>query len=73
MVFFPLLANECVWRETAQGLEPAGEIVGCDEVREVAAELVVRFILSTWPFVQGCFTLVKRCSIPFSSQTRPKM
>ncbi len=28
--------------------------------------LIVRFIRSTWPLVHGCFTLVSRCSIPFS-------
>lgn len=66
MVFFPLLANECVWRETAQGLEPAGEIVGCAEVREAAAELVVRFIVKA---LDGC--LFDRAVHSFHLAVRP--
>ena len=56
------------------GREPLGEAVGADEVGEVAAQLVVgvvverltvaslmvRFIRSTWPLVQGCLGLVRR-------------
>ena len=34
-------ADVFVGRETFQGLEPLGEVVGADEVGEVAAQLVV--------------------------------
>lgn len=43
MVLFPRLANEFIWGEPAQCLEPAGEIVSRDEIGEVLAQLVMRF------------------------------
>src|SRR5712671_7543746 len=78
----PLLADELVGREAVEGFEPSSEIVGVEEVGEVAAQLVVvvvvipfdgrlldvRFIRSTWPFVQGWFGLVSRCSMLFRQQ-----
>jgi hypothetical protein len=33
---------------------------------------MVRFIRSTWPFVQGWFGLVSRCSMAFASQIMSK-
>ena len=33
------------WRETFKGLEPLGEVVGADEVGEVAAQLVVGVVV----------------------------
>lgn len=32
-------------RETVQGLEPTGEVVGCQEVREVRSQLIVCFVV----------------------------
>ena len=37
----PLLADELVGREALEGFEPSSEIVGVEEVGEVAAQLVV--------------------------------
>ena len=76
----PALADVFVGREAFQRLEPTSEVVGCDEVGEMLSELLValvvealdsgslmvRFILSTWPLVQGCFGLVSRWSMSFS-------
>lgn len=41
--------------------------------RLTVASLMVRFIRSTCPLVQGCLILVSLCWMPFSSQTRSKM
>jgi hypothetical protein len=75
--FCPSLADKLVGCETLEGLEPASEVVGADEVGEMGFELLVavivvaldsgslmvRFMRSTWPLVQGCLTLVRRCSL----------
>src|ERR1700676_1350841 len=47
----PGLPDVFVWREAFQGLEPACEVVGDDEVGQVASELVVRLIVIA---VDGC-------------------
>ena len=78
----PRFADGFVRSEPFEGLEPATEVVGGDEVAEVLPELVmavvmvaldgratmVRFIRSTWPLVQGCLGLVSRCSMSFWAQ-----
>jgi hypothetical protein len=83
----PAFADKLVWCEAFEGLEALGEVVGANEVIEVAAELLmavvvialdfaslmVRFILSTRPFVQGWLILVKRCSMPFSRERMSNM
>jgi hypothetical protein len=43
-LFFPELADEFVWREAFEGLEPPGEIVCGDEIRQMNPQLSVRFI-----------------------------
>lgn len=82
----PDFADVFVWRESTERFEAAPVVVCVDEVAEVGGQLgmavvmiafdrrflMVRFIRSTWPLAHGCFTLVRRCSIPFSSQTRSK-
>ena len=64
---FPRSADELVRCEAAEALEPSAEVVGGDEVVEVLSELLmalvvkaltvaslmVRFIRSIWPLVQG--------------------
>ena len=40
--------------------------------RLTVASLIVRFILSTWPLVQGCFGLVVRWSMSFLAQAYSK-
>jgi len=66
-LFCPCAADVFIRSEAAQGFEPPAEVVGRDEVGEVAAQLVVgfivvaldvassrvRFMRSTWPLVQG--------------------
>ena len=42
----PLLADELVGREALEGFEPASEIVGVEEVGEVAAQLVVVLVVA---------------------------
>ena len=37
------------------------------------ASSMVRFMRSTWPLVQGCFALVRRCSMPFCWQRMSDM
>ena len=44
-LFCPGFADELVGREAFEGLEPPGEVVGGDEVCEVAAELVVAVVV----------------------------
>lgn len=39
----------------------------------IVTSLVVRFMRSTWPLVQGWFGLVKRCSMPCSRHRRSDM
>lgn len=41
----PGFADELVGSEALEGLEPLGEVVGDDEVRQVAAELVVGVVM----------------------------
>src|SRR3954453_2197166 len=41
----PSFADELVGREALQGLEPAPEVVGGDEVSQVRAQLVVRGVV----------------------------
>ncbi len=43
----PDLADVFVGRKTAEGLEPAREVVGCHEVRQVGAQLVVVIVVET--------------------------
>ena len=81
----PSFTNELEWTVTLQGLQPASAIVGVDEVGEVALELVVRVVAAALdgrflerahsfdcPFVQGCFGLVARCSMPSCAQAYSK-
>ena len=48
----PSTPSDCtdvfVGRETAEGLEPAREVVGRHEVREVGAELIVAVVVVTF-------------------------
>jgi len=44
-LFCPGFADVFVGREAFKGLEPLGEVVGADEVGEVAAQLVVRVVV----------------------------
>ena len=44
-VFCPDLADVFIGRETIQGLQPTGEVVGVDEVAEVTAQLVVDLVI----------------------------
>ena len=39
------LADELVGREALEGLEPAREVVGCEKVSEMGAELVVALVV----------------------------
>ena len=41
----PAFADELIWREAFEGLEPSSEVVGVEEVREVTAQLIVVFIV----------------------------
>lgn len=41
----PAFANELIWREASERLEPASKVVGVDEVAEMASALVVIFVL----------------------------
>ena len=41
----PCLADEFVGRKAFEGLEPFGEIVGVDECRQMAAELIMGFVM----------------------------
>jgi hypothetical protein len=43
-----------------------------EKIIGVLASLIVRFMRSTWPFVQGWLGLVSRCSIPLASQIMSK-
>ena len=78
----PEFANGFVGCEAAKGLESPGEVVGCDEVRQVRFELFVGVIEEAF---DGCFLdgpvhafdltvrprmldLVSLCSMPFSRQ-----
>ena len=47
----PDLADVFVWCEPAECLEPAGEVVGCHEVREVRPELVMAVVVVSF---DGC-------------------
>lgn len=44
-LFGPCFADELLWREAAQRLEPAGIIVCVDEVAEMRFELPVRIVM----------------------------
>src|SRR5579859_5957227 len=46
-VFFPNAANVFVGRKTLQCLEPTAKVVGGNEVRQVAAQLAVGFVVVT--------------------------
>ena len=50
-----MLADVFVGRQAFQGLEPAGEVVGRDEVGEMAAQLVVGFVVVAFDrrFLEG--------------------
>ena len=41
----PDFADIFVGREAAQCLEPSGEVIGCQEVREVRSQLIVGFVV----------------------------
>ncbi len=72
--FLPALADEFVGRQATESFESLGEVVSRDEVSEVYAELrvivivvalhgsflMVRFMRSTCPLVQGWLGLVRR-------------
>ncbi len=74
----PEFADGFVGCEAPKGLESSGEVVGCDEVRQVRFELFVRvveeafdggfldgrFIRSTCPLVQGWLGWVRRWPMP---------
>jgi hypothetical protein len=45
--FCPGVADELIEREAFEGLERFGEVLGCDEVVEVAAEMVVGLVVET--------------------------
>ena len=81
-LFRPDLADVHVTRE---GLEAFGEVVGGNEVGEMAAKLIVglvvesfdrglfdRSVRSTWPLVQGCLGLVRRWSMSAWAQVYTK-
>lgn len=42
----PRLADEPIWHEAFEGLEPASEVVGGSEVGEMLAELVVALVVA---------------------------
>ena len=84
-LFCPELADVSVWREAFEGPEASGEVVGRDEVGEMAAKLIVglvvesfdgglfdRSVRSTWPLVQGCLGLVRRWSMSAWAQVYTK-
>src|ERR1700675_4221683 len=54
-LFCPCIADEIVWGETLEGLEPAAEVVGADEVSEMRFELlgVVVMIALDGGFLDG--------------------
>jgi hypothetical protein len=70
----PGLADEFVGCEPSEGLKPASEVVGADEVGEMGFELLVAVVAVALDsafldgavrafdltLVQGCFTLVRR-------------
>ena len=64
----PGLTDVFVWGEALQGLEPACEIVGHDEVGQVVSELAVRLIVIA---VNGC--LLNGAVHPFDLAVRPRM
>ena len=47
----PAFADELVWRETLECLEPLGEVVSRHEVGEVSAQLIVGFVVEAF---DGC-------------------
>jgi hypothetical protein len=47
-LFCPELADVFVRREAFEGLEPLGEVVGADEVGEMASKLIVSLIVETF-------------------------
>lgn len=44
-LFCPAFADKLIWRE---GLESLGEVVGCHEVGEVLAQLIVGFVVEAF-------------------------
>jgi hypothetical protein len=82
----PAFADELVRCEAFEGLQPASEVVGGDEVSEMALgllvavvmlaldwlPLMVRLIRSTSPLVHGCLGFVVRCSMPSWAQAYSK-
>lgn len=82
----PCLADELVGRKAFQGLEPAGEVVGDDEVGEVLLKLVVALLIEELDrgVLDGsvhvldltvgprCLALVVRCSMSFLAQACSK-
>ncbi len=47
-LFCPELADVSVWREAFEGPEASGEVVGRDEVGEMASKLIVVFIMEAF-------------------------
>ena len=48
MLLCPELADVLVGRETLEGLEALGEVVGCDEVGEMASKLIMGFAVEAF-------------------------
>ena len=67
-LFCPDVAGVFVGREPFEGLEAPGEVVGGDEVAEVAAELVVAVVVVAF---DGCF--LDRPVHPFDLAVGPRM
>lgn len=47
-LFCPELADVSVWREAFEGPEASGEVVGRDEVGEMASKLIVGFAIEAF-------------------------
>lgn len=48
MVVFFITVNEFVWRETLQGLEPSGEIIGYDKFGEMLPMLIMTAVIEAF-------------------------
>src|SRR5579863_7775685 len=44
-LFCPYFADELVWREPLEGFQSAAEIIGCDQVAEMAAQVFVAVVV----------------------------
>lgn len=62
------LANGLVGHEPLEGPQSSAEIVGIDEVGQVASELVVRFVVEAW---DGC--IFKRSVHAFDLAVGPRV